>query len=91
MKNILVTTEHRGVWFAQVKDNHRLTEKTLTNLENCRMAIYWGTTKGVQQLADTGPTESSKISAPSDIPVLHDVTAVFSVSPEAAEKWLSAS
>lgn len=89
MQNIIVTTQHRGVWFAQAEDGADLTPKTLINLKNCRMAIYWGTTKGLQELAETGPTSSSKISAPADIPVLHDVTAVFSVTDKAAEKWLS--
>mgnify|MGYP000644476292 CR=1 FL=1 len=37
MKNILVTTQHRGVFFAQVDDNSDLTQRTLTNLKNCKM------------------------------------------------------
>lgn len=89
MKNVLITTQHRGVWFAQVDENMDLTKKTLTDLKNCRMAIYWGTQKGLQQLCETGPTPSSKISSPSDILALHDVTGVFSVTDEAAEKWTS--
>lgn len=88
-KNILITTEHRGVWFAQVPEDKDLTPTTLTNLYNCRMAIYWGTTKGLQQLCETGPTESSKISAPADIPVLHKITAVFSVTDQAAAVWMA--
>jgi hypothetical protein len=51
------------------------------------MAIYWGTTKGVMQLADEGPTSSSKIGSPANVDVMHDITAVFSVSDKAAEKW----
>lgn len=87
MKNIVVTTAHKGVWFAQVDTAADLTNETLTNLKNCRMAIYWGTTKGLHQLCETGPTEKSKISAPADIPVLHKVTAVFAVTDKAAEAW----
>ena len=87
MKSILVTTQHRGVFFAQVEEGADLTLKTLTNLKNCRMAIYWGTTKGVMQLANEGPTPSSKIGAPADIDVLHDITGVFNVTDKAAEKW----
>lgn len=89
LQNILVTTQHRGVWFAQVPVGTDLTPKTLTNLLNCRMAIYWGTTKGLQQLCQTGPTESSKISDPANIPVLHDITAVFQVTDNAAAVWLN--
>ena len=87
MKNILITTQHRGVFFAQIDDSTDLTQKTLTKLKNCRMAIYWGTTKGVMQLADEGPTSSSKIGAPADVDVMHDITAIFSVTDKAAEKW----
>lgn len=51
------------------------------------MAIRWGTTKGLQQLADTGPTERSKISPATDIHVLHDVTGVFAVTEKAKAAW----
>lgn len=88
IRNILITTEYRGVWFAQVPADKDLTPRMLTDLNNCRMAIYWGTTRGLQELCETGPTESSKISAPADIPVLHAVTAVFDVTEKAAEIWL---
>ena len=86
-KQVLITTKHRGVWYAEVEENVDLTATTLTNLKNCRMAIYWGTTKGLHELCETGPTNSSRISAPADIEVLHDVTAVFIVTPQAAEVW----
>lgn len=88
MKNILVTTKHRGVWFAQVEEGADLSDKTLKTLKNCRMAIKWGTTNGIQQLANTGVTDRTKVSEPSDIEILHDVTAVFSVTDKAAATWL---
>jgi hypothetical protein len=87
LKPVIITTKHRGVWYAEVKSETDLTQRTLTNLKNCRMAIKWGTSQGLQQLADTGPTEESKIGAPSDIHVLHDVTAIFKVTPKAVEAW----
>jgi hypothetical protein len=87
MKNVLITTAHRGVWFAQVEENKDLTTETLTDLKNCRMAIYWGTTKGLHELCQKGPSKSSRISSPADIPVLHKVTAVFAVTDEAAKAW----
>jgi hypothetical protein len=89
MKNIIVTTQHRGVWFCEVEESTDLTARTLQNLRNARMAIYWGTERGIQQLCETGPTRNSKISAASDIIVLHDVTAVFNVTDEAAAVWKS--
>lgn len=90
LKNILITTQHRGVFFAQIAEDADLTQKTLTNLKNCRMAIYWATNRGVMELAEVGPNSSSKIGAPADVDVMHDVTAVFSVSDKAAEKWNNA-
>ena len=89
MENILVTTKHRGVWFAQVEKGKDLTTETLTDLKNCRMAIYWNTKHGLQELCSIGPNSGSRISHTSDIKVLHHVTAVFSVTDEAAENFLS--
>lgn len=89
LKPVLVTTAHKGVFAGLVPDDTDLTARTLA-LKNARMAIYWGTTKGVMELADTGPTSTSRISAPADIPVLHDVTAVFHVSEAAWAKWMAA-
>jgi len=88
MKPVLVTTLHRGVFFGYVEDDTNLTNKTLS-LTGARMALRWGTTRGVMELAETGPTENSKIGAAADIPVLHDVTAVFAVSEEAEIAWQS--
>lgn len=88
MISVLVTTQYKGVWFAQVAAGTDLTPTTLTDLKNCRMAIKWNTTKGLQELADVGPV-NSKISPATDIRVLHGVTAVFDVKPEAEELWLS--
>jgi len=98
MKNVLITTAHRGVFFASI-DEQQLEEykkksvsepaapKHLIDLKNCRMAIYFGTTKGVMQLASEGPTSSSRIGSPADVPILHDITAIFDVTDKAAEKW----
>jgi len=44
---------------------------------------------GVMELAHTGPTDKSRISAPADIDI-RKVSAVFEVTPEAEEKWRTA-
>ena len=87
MKSILITTAHRGVWYAEAPEDMDLTPKTLTRLQNCKMAIRWSTTRGLQELCSEGPNDNSKISLASGIHVLHDVTAVFEVSEEAAKVW----
>ena len=89
MMPVLVTTKHRGVFAGLVPISQDLAAPTMA-LKDARMAIYWGATKGLMQLCDTGPTSRSKISAPADIPVLHDITAVFGVKPEAWAKWQAA-
>jgi hypothetical protein len=82
---VIVTTSYRGVFFGYADDDDTIGE-TIT-LRNARMAIYWGTTNGLFELADTGPTEKSKISAPAKSIELRGVTAVIGVSGEAEEKW----
>ena len=86
MKPVLVTTEHRGVFAGLIEDDQDVTAKTMP-LKQAKMAIYWGTTRGVMELCQSGPTGSSKISLPADIAALHDITAVFDISPEAWAKW----
>jgi len=85
-KPVLVTTKHRGVFAGLIPATQDLALTSMP-LQAARMAIYWGTTKGLMQLAETGPTSSSKISAPADIPMLHDITAVFAITEEAWAKW----
>lgn len=86
MKQVLVTTQHRGVFAGEIEDDQDLGARSMP-LKNARMAIYWGTKKGVMQLAETGPTDSSRISAPADIPMLHDITAIFEITPAAWAVW----
>lgn len=88
MKAILVTTQHRGVYYGEVPDDQDMNAKTMA-LKNARCAIYWATTKGVAELASDGPNTSSKIGAACDIEALHDITAVWNVSEAAAVKWSS--
>lgn len=88
MKPILVTTAHKGVFAGEVPATQDMSAKAFP-LKNARMAIYWGTTKGVMELAETGPTSKSKISAKADVPMLHDITAVFAITGEAWAKWIA--
>ena len=82
---VIVCTEHRGVFFGYAKD----TKGAEIKLRSARMAIQFGTTRGVMELAETGPTSRSKISARADIDV-RKVTAVFEVTPVAVKAWDSA-
>ena len=82
---VIVCTSHRGVFYGHASD----TSGDTIQLRGAKMAIKFGTTKGVMQLADTGPTPQSKVSAPANIEV-RSVTAVFEVTAAAAEKWEAA-
>lgn len=82
LRPVVVTTEFRGVFFGYAKD----TTGDRFTLHDCRMAIYWGTSRGVMQLAETGPTSSSKISAKATME-LRKVTSVMEVTPEAEAAW----
>lgn len=82
VRPVIVCTEHRGVFFGYADD----TKGSEIALKRARMAISFGTTRGVMELAETGPTSRSKISARADIDI-RKVTAVFEVSPAAADAW----
>lgn len=89
MKPVIITTAHRGVFFGYISNDQDLEAKSMP-LKQAKMAIYWGTTKGVAQLANSGPTEKSRIGAEANIPMLHDITVIFDVTPEAEAKWKTA-
>lgn len=89
MKAILVTTQHRGVFFGYVEDSADVTKTTLA-LKGARCAIRWNTTKGIAELAEDGPNPNSKIGATADIEALHDITGVWSVTEKAEKSWTTA-
>ena len=79
---VIVCTEFKGVFFGYADD----TTGDAIYLKRARMGIYWGTTRGVMELAEVGPNSKSKISARADLE-LRKITAVFEVTPEAAKAW----
>ena len=82
---VIVCTSYRGVFFGYAAD----TAGDSVHLTQARMAISFGTTRGVMELAETGPTTQSKISARADIEV-RSITAVFEVTDAAVKAWESA-
>lgn len=87
MKHVIVTTEHRGVFFGQIgKASPNQTEATL---KDAVMVIRFGTTQGLAQLGATGPTENTKLSAL--VPKWHirKITSMVEVSPAAAAAFAS--
>ena len=82
---VIVCTSHRGVFGGYATE----TTGDVIKLRSARMAIYLGTTRGVMELAETGPTSKSKISARADIEV-RGITAIFEVTPKAVTAWEAA-
>ena len=81
---VIVCTEFKGVFFGYTTDD---VDAEIIHLKRARMAIYFGTTRGVMELAETGPTVKSKISARADLPSIRKITAVIDVTPEAVKAW----
>lgn len=82
---VIVCTEHRGVFFGYAGD----TSGDPIHLKRARMAVRFGTKKGILQLAETGPTPQSLISARADVEV-RKITAVFEVAEPAVAAWEAA-
>lgn len=83
---VIVTTEHRGVFFGYATD----TSGTTIALKRARNCIYWSAdVRGFMGLAATGPSAKCKIGAAADIE-LRGITSVLEVTPEAVAKWEAA-
>lgn len=80
---VIVTTEHRGVFFGYATETNG---ETIT-LARARLCVYWSSdVKGFMGLAANGPSASCRIGPPADI-TLRAITAVVEVTPAAAAKW----
>jgi len=84
---VVVTTEHRGVFFGYAID----TDGDTIKLERARLCVYWSTDmKGFMGLASNGPSRDCKVGPPATI-TLRKITSVIEVeSPEAVARWESA-
>jgi hypothetical protein len=83
---VLVTTEHRGVFFGYATK----TDGDTIELKRARNAIYWSSdVQGFMGLAANGPSTGCRIGPPADIE-LRAITSVVEVTPTAADKWNAA-
>ncbi len=86
-RNVVVTTQYRGVFFGQLIDLDGTTA-VLTNARNC---IRWSTdVKGFVGLAATGPTAGCRIGPAAPRLTLVGVTSVADCTPAAAAAWEAA-
>lgn len=83
---VLVTTEHRGVFFGYATD----TSGDVIALKRARNCIYWpAATKGFLGLASDGPGGGARVGPPADIE-LRKITCVAEVTEAAAKAWEAA-
>lgn len=83
---LVVTTEHRGVFFGY---GIPTTEKTI-RLEKAQMCVYWSAdVHGVVGLAANGPNKDCRIGPPAPAITLQGVTAIMEVSADAEKQWKS--
>lgn len=95
LRPVLVTTEHRGVFFGRTKAHPAATTVALEGARNC---LYWTSkTGGFLGLAERGPVDAvasgngSRIGArASGTLTLQGVTSVTEVTEAAAAVWESA-
>jgi small nuclear ribonucleoprotein (snRNP)-like protein len=87
MKNklVVVTTKYRGTYVGTLHKSFPSKEQLV--LKNARMIIYWGTTRGYQELAVDGPTATSKLAAEAPMAWVCGVTSVDLCSEKAVEAW----
>jgi len=83
---LVVTTEHRGVFFGYGTP----TDKNTIRLERARMCVYWPEENhGVIGLAADGPKKGAKVGPAALMLTLRGVTAVMEVGEKAAKAWES--
>jgi hypothetical protein len=83
---VLVTTQHRGVFFGYAENTDGATIK----LRAGRNCVYWPTeNKGFLGLAALGPLKGARVGPAADIE-LRDITSVAEVSETAAIEWENA-
>ena len=83
---VVVTTEHRGVFFGTIQAAHR--DRLTLDLADAQMCVYWAeSVRGVMGLAVTGPDDRCKVSRPVPSMTVHKVTAVMEATQEAAAAW----
>lgn len=81
---VLVTTEHRGVFFGYTTD----VQAEPMALRAARNIQYWTRVeKGFLGLANKGPSDGCRVGPPADIPRLEKITCVALCPPEAVQAW----
>jgi hypothetical protein len=80
---VIVTTQHRGVFFGYATN----IDGEQINLRAARNCLYWSSdVKGFHGLAVTGPSNGCRVGPAADIQ-LRDITSVLKCEPDAVTAW----
>ncbi len=84
---VVVTTEHRGVFFGFLSGTSKPSD-TVVTLTDAQMAVYWSAdVQGVLGLAATGPSKNCKVTPHIPKLTLQGVTAVLECTERAVAAW----
>lgn len=87
-KAVVVTTEHRGVFFGYIPEGGDALLPGEITLARCRNVVYWpASAKGFLGLAASGPPSGSRVGPAAAEVTLYKITSVSTASPEAVEAW----
>jgi hypothetical protein len=82
---VLVTTEHRGVFFGYLLGEPSKEKVLLRHVRNC---VFWSAdAKGFVGLAEKGPTRGCRVGPPAPEATLFDITSVITCTEEAVDAW----
>ncbi len=84
---VVVTTEHRGVFFGYLTAENNQSPVSLS-LYNCRMCVSWASSvRGVLGLAASGPNKHCRVTDAVPTSALWKITGIFQCTAEAAKAW----
>lgn len=84
-KPVMVTTQHRGVFFGYQRGPMKDNEVVLAEARNC---LYWSAdVRGFMGLAVTGPSRTCRVGPAVPSITLTGVTSLTEVSADAEKRW----
>lgn len=87
-KPVLVTTEHRGVFFGYMDSDNAPADVTLKDARAC---LYWDAgMRGFLGLAESGPSDACRVGPKVLQLTLYKVTSVTDCTTDAVARWEAA-
>lgn len=84
---VVVTTEHRGVFFGYLGSGQDRESKVVT-ITDAQMCVYWSAdVRGVVGLAMSGPSTQCRVTPAAPKMTLQGVTSVMDATADAEAAW----